>query len=117
MALIDDLKSRYPNIPTDLIDSNFVTYEAIYNIYYNAEYGQNKTDDEIILNLLAHLIVSEENTKNGENISVVSGESAGGVSRSYIANAMNQEDKFFNSTIYGQKFLLLTSRKNKIYFV
>lgn len=117
MALIDDLKNRYPNIPTTLIDANFDVYESIYNIYYNVQYGQNDKDNEIILNLLAHLIVSEENTKSGESNVVVGSESAGGVSRSYVANAMNQTDKFWNSTVYGQRFKMLTSLNNKTYFV
>jgi hypothetical protein len=68
MALIDDLKTRFPDLDAGIIDKYFPIFEKNYKTYYNTEYGLNPDDDEIILNLLAHLIVVSANSSNATNI-------------------------------------------------
>lgn len=119
MAMIDDLKTRFPEIDTTLIDNKFPIYETVYTAYYNQQYGINAFENEIILNVIAHLIVTEGLTaSNGSaGVSVVASESAGSVSRSYAVQPMENEDKFWNSTIYGQRYKLLASRNLQSHFV
>ena len=80
-------------------------------------YGTNSKDDEIILHLLAHLIVTTDKQSDGQSIQQVASESVGNVSVSYNANPLNNEDKFFSSTVYGQTFKLLISSNIGAYFV
>jgi hypothetical protein len=115
--LIDDLKAKFPNIDPTVIDTYFPLYETTYTCYYGASYGSNNCDDEIILFLLAHLITIADTNPFGESIKQVGSESVGGVSTSYIANALDNNDKFFTSTLYGQQYKLLTSKNMGMYFV
>ncbi len=117
MALIDDLKTRFPNLDTDAIDTYLPLYENTYKCYYNAEYGSNACDDEIILNLLAHLVSINVTQSDGDQIRQVGSESVGSVSTSYVANPLDNNDKFFTSTIYGQTFKMLTDNNMGAYFV
>lgn len=117
MALIDDLKARFPNLDTASIDTYLPLYENTYKCYYNVEYGSNDCDDEIILNLLAHLVQINVNQSDGDSIKQVGSESVGSVSTSYIANPLDNNDKFFTSTIYGQTYKMLSAKNMGAYFV
>jgi len=117
MSLREDLISRFPDLDVSLIDKYLPIYKNRYKVYYNAEYGANKEDDEIILNLLAHLITVSSNFKNGENIKQISSESVNGVSVSYATQQSNIDDNFFNSTIYGQMFKVLIKKNNGAFFI
>lgn len=120
MALIEDLKARFPNIDTTLIDTNFPLFENNYKCYYGATYGNNDCDNEIILNLLAHLIVSQDTTAqtNGQPSYTVQSESVDGVSTSYAGmQNINLQDSFFYSTIYGQTYMMLIQKNTGAYFV
>ena len=114
MAILTDLKTRFPNIDTDIIDTYFPIYENNYKCYYGAEYGQNDCDNEIILNLFAHLITV---ATDDEAIKQVGSESVGSVSTSYVANALENDDKFWTATIYGQVYKMLTARNVGSHFV
>lgn len=118
--LINDLKARFPNIDPTLIDTNFPLFENTYQCYYGATYGKDKCDDEIILNLLAHLIVSQDNatSSNGEANYIIQSESVDGVSTSFAGmQNIDLQDSFFYSTIYGQTFKMLTQKNTGAYFV
>lgn len=119
MALIDDLKNRFPNIDTTTIDTYFTLYANNYNCYYGATYGNNQCDNEIILNLLAHLIVSADNTSNDNMPSLMAqSESVDGVSTSFAGmQNINLDDSFFYSTIYGQTYMMLIRKNTGAYFV
>ena len=118
MSLKNDLITRFPDLDTALIDKYLPLYETAYKVYYNADYGANKYDDEIILNLLAHLILISNAKNSGDNIKQVASESVGSVSVNYAPLQLaNQDDVFFNSTIYGQVFKMLIKRNNGAYFV
>ena len=45
MALIDDLKTRFPNLDTTAVETYLPLYENNYKCYYNAVYGSNECDD------------------------------------------------------------------------
>jgi len=109
MGLREDFLVRFPEISEDIVDKWLPVFENSYKAYYNAEYGVNEKDNEIILNLLAHLITVSNNNSTGENVAPVSSKSVGGVNVSYAVNVGDNSDAFFSSTIYGQTFKLLTS--------
>lgn len=115
--LIDDLKAKFPNIDPAVIATYFPLYETTYTCYYGAEYGSNTCDDEVILYLLAHLITIADTNTSGESIKQVGSDSVGSVSTSYIANALDNDDKFYTSTLYGQTFKLLIAKNQGTYFV
>lgn len=117
MALIDDLKAKFPNIDAATIDTYFPLYETTYTCYYGAVYGSSVCDDEIILYLLAHLITIADTFQSGESIQQIGSASVGSVSTSYIANPLDNNDKFFASTLYGQQYTLLTAKNMGMYFV
>ena len=120
MALIDDIKTRFPMIDETTIDTYFPLYEDNYKCYYNAEYGDSDCDDEIILNLLAHLIVSADTatTTGGMPNLMAQSESVDGVSTSYAGmQLISLQDSFFFSTIYGQTYMMLISKNTGAYFV
>jgi len=115
--LVDDLIAKFPDIDQTIIYKYFPMYENTYSCYYNANYGSNKCDDEVILHLLAHLIVTANNTKGGIPVYQVASESVGNVSVSYVPTPLNSGDSFFQSTIYGQTFLMLIKKNQGCYFV
>ena len=117
MALIDDLKTRFPTLDTTAIDTYIPLYENNYKCYYNAEYGSNDCDDEIILNLLAHLIQVNVNQDDGDSIKQIGSESVGSVSTSYVVAPLDNNDKFWTSTLYGQTYKMLLSKNMGAYFV
>lgn len=116
MSIEDDFKARFPDFPEAAIDSYFDSVLAVWPCYYTGAY--DACNKEIILNLIAHLIIMESNPK-ASSIRSVSSRSAGSVSTSY-GGVSKQTDltDFFGFSIYGQRFLFLTSRnKQRAYFV
>ena len=109
MALIDDFKTRFPNFDTTTVDEVLPTLENVWPCYYGGSYNL-ECDKEIILNLLAHLFISETASSN-ESIKGVASKSVGSVSTSYVANSQqNSNTDFFNTTKYGQRYIMLTSK-------
>lgn len=107
MALIDDFKARFPDIPTETVDKYLPLNEDITVCYYDAEYGSSTCTDEIILQLLAHLITIDSKT-GSSSLHDVSSKAVDGVSISFTAaNLSTRTDDFFNSTKYGQRYLQL----------
>ena len=115
--LKDDLKSRFPNMSTVTIDTYFPMYETIYTVYYGVEYGTNSQDNEIILNLLAHLITISDTHSDGSSIQQVGSDSVGSISTSYVTIPLASDDKFYTSTIYGQTYLMLIRKNMSMNFV
>lgn len=116
MALIDDFKSRFPEFDTTVVNTKFPLIENVWSCYYGGSYSQ-VCDKEIILNLLAHLLTTEINTTSG-SIKGVASRSVGSVSESYAtpSNQGSQTD-FFNTTKYGQRYIMLTQKNKGGYFV
>jgi hypothetical protein len=118
MALIDDFKTRFPEFTTSQVDEYLPELESVYQYYYGAVYGSNECDDEIILNLLAHLMVTSSLNSTSTPSQGVASQSVGSVSVSYLATPTNnRNDVFFMSTKYGQMYLQLTSKNMGGYFV
>jgi hypothetical protein len=120
MALLDDFKARFPNIDPALADQYVPILENVYICYYSFQYdADNKCTQEAILNLIAHLLVLESKSSSASNRNTAS-KSADGLSVSYeaVSDATSSErTRFFNTTKYGQQFLILTSNRIGGFFV
>ena len=113
MALIDDFKARFPQFDAAAIDSLWSSFEASWPCYYGFEYGNNACTDEAIFNLIAHLFVIEQEsqTSNGAKKDI-SSQSVGNVSVTYSGGGSDSSNvQFFNTTVYGQKFLMLIKNR------
>ena len=109
MALIDDFKARFPGFDVSEVDTYFPLIEGTYCCYYDGDLD-DVCDKEIILNLLAHLFVIEK-TDSDFTVQNVTSEKVGDVSTTYQNKSINNnDDSFFGSTKYGQKYLQLTSK-------
>ncbi len=112
MAIVDDFKARFPEFDAVAVDTYVPILEDIYPCYYCGNYDGNKCDKEIILNILAHLLLSEVNQSSAPNKSVTS-KSADGLSASYAeyASSTSMIEKFFSTSKYGQRYLMLTANR------
>ena len=112
MALIDDFKTRFPEFNTGTVDSYFPVLESMWPSYYNVTYRENTR--EAVLNLLAHLLVSETEAASvgGAGASFAeSSRSVDGVSVSFIVPPAAQDSasySYWATTRYGQRFWLLS---------
>lgn len=117
MALIDDFKTRFPGFDTGVVDTYFPLIEPTYCCYYDGDL-EDPCDKEIILNLLAHLLVLETQPADS-SIQNQTSVKVGDVSTTFQNKTINNDDDaFFGSTKYGQKYLQLTSKKKVgVFFV
>jgi hypothetical protein len=109
MALIDDFKTRFTEFDTAIVDTYLPILETVYPAYYVPEYDStNARRKETILNLIAHLLTEEVRTSKSV-AQVVASKSVGSVSTSFAAatQAGGQLYDAFNTTKYGQRFLVL----------
>ena len=115
MSLLDDFKARFPapEFSEAVADKYVPIYEPVLCCYYGGVYAG--CDKEIILNLLAHLIASEGASSDGSTSKpgasgLVASKTVGSVSVSYDNSGSNDSGSlaWFNTTKYGQRFLLLT---------
>ena len=117
MARIDDFKARFINFDTAVVDSFFPIIEPLTAVYYGGDYDDNAFDKEVIMQLWAHLITIESNATSAAVRSVAS-KGVGSVSVSYEASKPQSGNlALFNTTRYGQQFLLLTSKNQGAKFV
>lgn len=119
MALIDDFKDRFPNFSGSDIDNVFSFLEAEYKCYYNYEYGFSSCSDQAILNLLAHLfILNQSQSESSDPIKEMQSVSDGTASITYQQRQLGSDvQDYFNTTIYGQKFLQMTRLSGVGFFV
>lgn len=118
MALIDDFKARFTSFDPTQVDNVLPALVSTYQCYYGGEYGVGvDCDDEIILQLLAHLFSEEINPSSAAN-RLEASKSVGSVSVSYVQGGTSDNDLFFGTTKYGRRYLMLTSkRKSGGFFV
>ena len=116
MALVDDFQARFQGAFTsEQIQYVLPIYADNWQCYYGGEY--NQCNQEIVLNLIAHLMVVDSRPSTAATRETTS-RSADGVAVSYKASSGNSElSDFFGSTKYGQRFMLLTSTRRRAYFV
>lgn len=113
MALIDDFKARFPQLDPVCVGSMWPSLGVSWPCYYCFEYGVSACTDEAILNLIAHLFILEQGSQesSGSNKDI-SAQSVGSVSVTYAGGgSASQNTQFFNTTIYGQKFLMLIKNR------
>ena len=114
--LIDDFKARFPEFSTVVVDQFFPLLEPVWPCYYGGSVD-DACDKEIILQLLAHLMVGES-ASSSASVKDVSSKSVGSVSVSYnSASPSSDTSLFWNTTKYGQRFLLLTNNNIRAYAV
>jgi len=114
MSLIDDFKARFKEFDTAVVDEYMPILEPLYPCYFGGSYTE--CNKEKILNLLAHLLVMETTTSQSAIKDVVS-QSVGEISVSYAQLKANELTSFFNTTKYGQRYLLLGSTRIGAFFV
>lgn len=116
MALVDDFKERFPEFKSSVVDQYIPVLESVYPCYFGGNY-KDPCDKEAILNLLAHLMIGEINTKT-QSAKSVNSKSVGSVSVSYSASTDGRAGgEFFRATKYGQRFLMLTQHNVGALFV
>ena len=116
MALIADFKARFPEFPEATVDTWIPILDPIWPCYYGGSY-ENTCDQEIILNLLAHLMIFESSTSDEAPRSIMS-QSVGDVSQTFSSRSdAGVNSDFFSSTRYGARFLLLITKNIGARFV
>jgi hypothetical protein len=116
VAIIDDFKTRFNEFTLADVDTYLPALVLAYPCYYGGEY--DGCGEEIILNLLAHLLVSET-TKGSDALQQVQSQSVGSVSVSYTPgySSMSARTDWLRSTKYGQRYLMLTRGRSGGFFV
>lgn len=108
MTIIDDFKARFPEFLDAEVDANLPKLIIVWPCYYGGTYTET-CDQEIILNLLAHLLVTEINPTK-QPFQTAASQSVGDVSVSYVDTGTPGDPRdFFKFTKYGQRFKQLTS--------
>lgn len=119
MALIDDFKARFPEFDTATVDQYVPILEGVYVCYFDVKYTDDPCVKEKVLTLIAHLLVGETKSSSAADRSAAS-KSADGLSVSYEAltdASSSERQRFFNTTKYGQRFLMLTNSRVGGFFV
>jgi hypothetical protein len=117
MSLTDDFIARFPELDAIKAADIIPTLTTVWPCYYGGDYAQ-ECDQEAILNLLAHLFLSETKASTGSTKGVAS-KSVRGLSVSYVAasGGSGEEHDFYASSKYGQRFLMLTRTNSGGVFV
>ena len=110
MALIDDFKTRFPEFDTATVDQYLPILEPLWPCYWGGNYTE-ACGQEIVLNLIGHLLVVETSAGSG-NVKSAQSKSVGSVSVSYSQSVAPSSERksWLNTTKYGMRYLLLTSR-------
>ena len=108
--MLVDFKARFPTIDSDLADQLVPIYEPDLCCFYGGTYD-NKCDKNAMLLLMAHLVVTDPSyTGSDAPTKSEDSKSVGSVSVSYTAGSTGSDlTNWFNSTGYGQKFLMVTA--------
>ena len=111
MAVINDFKSRFTEFNTSDIDTYLPALIEEYPFFYGGDYDESDNEKFIILYLLAHLLKGEiVSQSNSDPDKIESSKSVGSVSVSYFNGQYNDQDEFFMTTRYGQRYLRLISK-------
>ncbi len=116
MALSDDFKARFPEFDVSAVDQYIPILEDVWPCYYGGAY--DGCGVEIVLNLLAHMITVESDTDQS-SVKDVNSQSVDGVSVSYSQGYASSSfrDDWLRTTKYGQRYLMLTSRRQGSFVV
>lgn len=117
MALDADFKERFPQFDEATVDSVFPFLAKDYLFYYNVAYVADSPTAPAVLMLLAHLFVVETSASDGQanQLSSTGVRSVNGTF--HLTERTTNKRSFLNSTKYGQRFLLMTEKRQGAMFV
>jgi hypothetical protein len=117
MAIIDDFKARFPEFDTATVDQYIPILEGVWPCYYGGQYT-DECGQEIVLNLLAHMLVIEASPGSG-NVKSTQSRTVGNVSIAYSQGyaPTSERNDWLSRTKYGMRYLLLTRRRQGGVFV
>lgn len=103
---IDTFKLRFPEIDSLVVDARFSVALSESACYYTPNCLSEGCTDNALCQLVAHLIVIDDNSSTAP-LKGISSQSVDGVSVSYdgAISTSTGADPFFNSTKYGNRFL------------
>ena len=116
MPLVDDFKARFVEFEEADVDRLWPSLSLEWPCLYGADYGQDDCDDQIILNIIAHLLFIELQASQASRKDAVS-KSVGSVSVSYAQGDSGRLFEYFNTTKYGQRALMLMNKNQGAFFV
>jgi hypothetical protein len=117
MSLIADFKVRFPEFDSTAVDLAWPNLDAVWCCYYGGSYVSGTCVGNAILNLIAHLFVVGSNTSS-KSVKAVASWSVSGVSESFTGGATPSAfSEFFNTTKYGQAYLLMIANSRGAIFV
>ena len=117
MAVAANFKTRFPEFETATVDQYIPILEPVWPCYWGGRYDE-PCGQEIVLNLLAHLITVEISA-GSENVKTALSKSVGNVSISYSQGyaPTSERNAWLKTTKYGARYLWLTSRNAGGFFV
>ena len=117
MAVSDDFKSRFPEFDAVTVDQYIPILEPVWPSYWGGDYAA-PSGQEIVLNLIAHLITAEISA-GSDNVKTAQSKSVGSVSVSYSPGyaPTSERTAWLKTTKYGVRYLWLTSRNSGGFFV
>jgi len=117
MAVVDDFKARFSEFEPITVDQYIPILEPVWPCYWGGVYT-DPCGQEIVLNLLAHLITVEISAGSG-NVKTAQSKSVGSVSVSYSQGyaPTSERNAWLKTTKYGARYLWLTSRNAGGFFV
>ena len=117
MGVLADFKTRFPEFEAATVDQYITILEPVWPCYWGGDYSDS-CGQEIVLNLLAHLITVEISS-GSENVKAAQSKSVGNVSVSYSQGyaPTSERNAWLKTTKYGARYLWLTSRNAGGFFV
>lgn len=109
--LATDLTTRFPELDATTVATYLAGINLALPCMYGGVYGVNACDNEIILNLAAHLLVLDS-AATSSPVNSIASKSVGSVSVSYSVGDITNNALFFNATRYGQRFMMLVSKNS-----
>jgi len=117
MAVVDDFKVRFPEFEPTTVDQYIPILVPVWPCYWGGDYSSS-CGQEIVLNLLAHLIAAEISA-GSDNVKTAQSKSVGSVSISYSQGyaPTSERNAWLKTTKYGARYMWLTSRNAGGFFV
>jgi len=117
MTVADEFKIRFPEFDPATVDQYIPILEPVWSCYWGGDYT-TPCGQEIVLNLLAHMLTVETSAGSG-NIKTDQSKSVGNVSISYSQGYAPASERkgWFQTTKYGARYMWLTSRNAGGFFV
>jgi hypothetical protein len=117
MSLTSDFKTRFPEFNATVVDARFPVLIPTYPDYFNYPYLTDLKVNETILNLMAHLLMDDQQaSQNQINLFVSTG--VGKVSGQFSIPAITTGFRsYFGASKYGQKFLFRSGTRQGGIFV